>query len=128
MPRREIDPLRYLAPALPDLPTRGPSAAIKTAWVDRAARWIQRQPKGIETWRPDDGKQIVVTELVDAYIKTYRILDEWGHDVGFMAQFYMRERNARQHEHMGTIFFGPPRSALGLVILKRAIVKVQYHI
>ncbi len=112
---------------LPDRPRdEGPSAVIKSLWVDRAPRWINTQRAGIDTW-PADGKPIKVKELVDAYIQITSILDQGGNNVGVAAEFRMKPHGTRQYEHMATFYYGPPRSRLG-VLLKRRLFRTQYHI
>jgi hypothetical protein len=123
--RKDLE--RYRNTRLPDLPRdEGPSAVIKSLWVDRAPRWIGRQRNGIDTW-PADGAKVKIGELANAYVEITSILSEDGADVGLAVAFHMKSKDAPQHEHMATFYYGPPRTRMGFQ-LKRELVRTQYHV
>lgn len=120
MPGKELDLHRYRDPALPDKGLTGASPAVKSLWVDRGGRFIDEQRDGIDTWVPN-GARVQITTLVRAYMQVTEILDGDGQDVGRYVRFVM------DGEHMGTLFYGPPRTRLGFR-LKRQLIKTQYHV
>jgi hypothetical protein len=77
---------------------------IEKMWAERAARFIEDQPKGIDTWR--HGATVEVTTLrqtYDPHLEITDVVDADGQVTHRQADFWMRG------VHLATFVYGPPR-------------------
>lgn len=111
----------------PQIPGDQPNGdSLTEAWTNRGRLFIEAQRAGIDTW-PADGRPVVVTTLVDAYITITPVLNEHdGSDAGRLVEFHMKERDETAYRHMASMLYGPPRTRLGFQ-LKRQLLKTMHH-